>query len=376
MSDDESTELSGCSDAELMAEARAGGHAPLAELWRRHHRAGVQAARRCTASLDPDDLVSEAFTRIIRAMRAGGGPRDAFRPYLYATIRNVAARWASTDRTVTTDDWSLLDDPEVGEDPAVRALERTLTARAFRSLPDRWQSVLWYTEVEGLDPHEVAPLLGLSPNAVAALAYRAREALRTAWLQAHVADSRTPPDCAWSVSRLGEHARDQLSPTNRRRMLAHLQQCTRCSILAEEIDDLASHAALVLVPLMLGATAAGAAPTQSGASSATLASMAPVPALPVVPALPAVMAASSAAASSGAFSVLAPVLVAAVVMLGAASSVSGAVPATRTPDAGSTSTDGDSVSTDGLIADVETEALDIVDNPVASIPPLLGAPLG
>ena len=42
--------------------------------------------------------------------------------------------------------------------------------------------VLWHTEVEGQRPAEVAPLLGMSPNSVSALAYRAREGLRQAFV--------------------------------------------------------------------------------------------------------------------------------------------------------------------------------------------------
>ena len=55
-----------------------------------------------------------------------------------------------------------------------------MIARAFASLPERWQAVLWHTEIEGARPADVAPLLGLTANSVAALAYRAREGLRQA----------------------------------------------------------------------------------------------------------------------------------------------------------------------------------------------------
>ena len=58
-----------------------------------------------------------------------------------------------------------------------------MIARAFASLPERWQAVLWHTEIEGARPADVAPLLGLTANGVAALAYRAREGLRQAYLQ-------------------------------------------------------------------------------------------------------------------------------------------------------------------------------------------------
>jgi hypothetical protein len=65
-------------------------------------------------------------------------------------------------------------------DPAAADLERTMIARAFASLPQRWQAVLWHTEIEGARPAEVATLLGLTANGVAALACRAREGLRQA----------------------------------------------------------------------------------------------------------------------------------------------------------------------------------------------------
>ena len=78
------------------------------------------------------------------------------------------------------------------EDTAVAELDSTLAARAFHRLPERWQTVLWHTEVEQESPAEVAPLLGLTPNGVAALAYRAREGLRQAYLQEHLANGVGP----------------------------------------------------------------------------------------------------------------------------------------------------------------------------------------
>ncbi|MCW5950718.1 MAG: sigma-70 family RNA polymerase sigma factor [Propionibacteriaceae bacterium] len=46
--------------------------------------------------MDPDDVVAEAFTRIWSALCAGGGPEQAFGPYLRATVRNVAITLATT----------------------------------------------------------------------------------------------------------------------------------------------------------------------------------------------------------------------------------------------------------------------------------------
>ena len=45
--------------------------------------------------------------------------------------------------------------------------------------------VLWHLEVENQKPADIAPLLGMSANSVSALAYRAREGLRQAYLNMH-----------------------------------------------------------------------------------------------------------------------------------------------------------------------------------------------
>jgi hypothetical protein len=58
----------------------------------------------------------------------------------------------------------------------------SLAADAFASLPQRWRMVLWHTEMEGETPAQVAPLLGMTPNSVSALAYRARKRLRKTYL--------------------------------------------------------------------------------------------------------------------------------------------------------------------------------------------------
>jgi len=48
-----------------------------------------------------DDVVAEAFARVLAAIRAGGGPDHAFRPYLLAAVRNLANDWIAARRRVT-----------------------------------------------------------------------------------------------------------------------------------------------------------------------------------------------------------------------------------------------------------------------------------
>lgn len=269
------------SDAELIERARSGDTRAFGELWRRHYRSAARVARQFTSSIDADDLVSEAYARIYQRVLAGGGPTGAFRPYLYTTIRNLASSWGAASRDVQVDIIEDFEDDRIPDDPAAWALDRTLTARAFRSLPERWQTVLWYTEVEGMDPHEVAPLMGMTANGVAALSYRAREGLRKAWLQAHVSDATASGECQWTMSRLGEKARDGLSNRDRERLTVHLADCAKCTIVSEEVDEVGSHLAMVLLPLLLGGVAGGSLLATLAQSSPASAAASAIPDVPV-----------------------------------------------------------------------------------------------
>lgn len=269
------------SDETLILQARGGDRSAFAELWTRHARSGLKVARGFTSSLEAEDLVAEAYTRIFQRVLDGGGPDGAFRPYLYTTIRNLASRWGGARKDIQIEDIEDIEDTTVLADAPIEALDRSLTVRAFRDLPERWQSVLWYTEIEGMDPHEVAPILGMTANGVAALAYRAREGLRKAWLQAHVTMPGRTDDCRWCIQRLGDKARNSLSDREHARLGAHLSACVSCSIVAEEVDDVGSRLAFVMLPLLLGATVGGTLLASLGApSSATAASLATLPTVP------------------------------------------------------------------------------------------------
>ena len=245
-------DLTTLSDDELVELARDGDSSAYGELWRRHSGIGTSIARRYYEIADADDLVSEAFARILTTMQRGGGPRSGFRPYLITTIGNVARRWATRSRDSASDDLDLLEDPKTLDDPVVAATDQEFALQAFKSLPERWQSVLWYSAVEGMGPTEVAGYLGMSPNAAAVLAHRARAGLRTAWVQAHLNDATLSDDCRWTAGRLGRHASGALSARERARVTDHLATCKACRARARELDQLTSKLAVLLVPALLG----------------------------------------------------------------------------------------------------------------------------
>lgn len=169
-------------DDQIIRAVREGDNRHFALLWFRHAEAARCAARLIAPLADPDDLVSEAFATILRLTRSGGGPNDAFRPYLLATVRNTAARWAHWDEVLPIDVLSEHDFGRGEADPIERASERAVIVETLLTLTPRYRALLWYLNVEGMKPRELAPLMGMTPNAVSVLAFRARDSFRKAWL--------------------------------------------------------------------------------------------------------------------------------------------------------------------------------------------------
>src|SRR4051794_41475889 len=77
----------GPSDAELIARVRNGDLEAYGELYARHHYAAERMARQLVPANDADDLASEAFAKVLDALRVGGGPDVSFRAYLLTTVR-------------------------------------------------------------------------------------------------------------------------------------------------------------------------------------------------------------------------------------------------------------------------------------------------
>lgn len=228
----------GETDTDLLAAVRAGDTTAYGTLYERHSPASRQLAFTLTRDAsDAEDLVAETFTKVLATLRSGRGPLVAFRAYLHTTMRHVCYHQARRDRRIEfTDDLSRYDAGVPFHDPALARLEQAYAARAFRELPPRWRAILWHTEVEGASPAEIAPRLGLSPNAVAVLAHRAREGLRRSYLQQHVAEAEHP-ECRWAGDHLGSHVRGRLANRESARLRAHLAWCAECRTRLDEVTD-------------------------------------------------------------------------------------------------------------------------------------------
>jgi hypothetical protein len=96
---------------------------------------------------------------------------------------------------------------------------------------------------------------------MSALARRAREGLRAAYLQAHLAADDGRSSCAAIRSKLGTYTAGGVQGVEERRIRAHLDTCSSCSQLYTELNEvcatLRANAAFLVVPSTLGLAFAG-----------------------------------------------------------------------------------------------------------------------
>lgn len=249
-------------DRDLLARVREGDDSAYGELFSRHADAIRRfSLRHVREAAEADDLTAESFFRMLQAIRRGSGPTDHVRTYLLTVARRVAWEWSGRRRDVPVEDEELGRRVEPVSDNANSRAEHNLITRAFSSLPERWRVVLWRVEVEGERPASVAPHFGLSPNAMSALARRAREGLRAAYLQAHLAADDGRSSCAAIRSKLGTYTAGGVQGVEERRIRAHLDTCSACTQLHTELNEvcatLRASAAYLIVPSALGLAFAG-----------------------------------------------------------------------------------------------------------------------
>lgn len=222
------------SDVDLLAALRDGDADAYTELWRRHIDVALRVARRYSPE-HAEDLASESFLAVYnQVVVVGKGPTENFRAYLFATMRNAAMRLNKEDHLVDTD--PELDSVDFND--ALSTIEDRAEASdvlaAFQALPDRWQRVLWLTEVEDAKRPRVAADLGIKPNAVSALYRRAREGLRLQWLtqqvpteldadSGHIAVELPKLVVSGKIDRPGQH------------ISHHLEHCPQCRATSHEL---------------------------------------------------------------------------------------------------------------------------------------------
>jgi RNA polymerase sigma factor (sigma-70 family) len=255
-------------DDELMSRTRAGEKDAFDELYRRHAGAARRTARAILGSRqEADDVVADAFVGVLRAVDGGLGPRDNFRSYLLACVRNGCKMTWRANRPLPKDPSAFDDGSLAFEDPE-RYVESGIVAAAFASLSPCWQQTLWLTAVEGECTDEVARQLRRSPSAVPALALRAREAFAEAYLSQHMARV-TLEQCKWVAPKLAGYVRGHIGESDRMRVAAHLDECPDCRTAIAGLRDVNSCLRSLTLPAGLGVFAASGLGASSAGGIAT-----------------------------------------------------------------------------------------------------------
>lgn len=240
-------------DDELIAAVRAGDTGAYSVLYHRHLGSALAYARRMGGPHDPQDVAQEAFLKILKSTIGGGGPEEGFAGYLMRAVRNESIDRSRRAKEFAVDDVEAVDGAALAVPDGVDALlDRDLMGRAFQKLPEKWQEILWLTEVEGMAPRSLTETLQLSPNAIAQLSRRAREGLRSAWLQEHIDVSTGDQECRRVARLLGEYERGLLSSARGKRVDAHLEGCAKCAAALTDLQQLSTRMRGLLLPVVLG----------------------------------------------------------------------------------------------------------------------------
>ncbi len=262
------------SDAELIARVRAGDTASFEELYQRH----IDNSRRVAGVVawsgeEAEDVAAEALTSVLALLRDGGGPDGELAPYLRTVIRRlVAERHRAAAAGHGTPGNPV--DATSQHHKADLVTAHSMVRQAYETLPPRWQQVLWRSEIEGEPPGALAAAFDSTPDAAAALAYRAREGLRRAYLGLHLARGRRE-ECKAVGTKVSALARGALDVEDRPAVRAHLAECAACRERYEEMLLLVTDLPGVLTPALLGiaaprpaATAGAGAPVPAGSAAA------------------------------------------------------------------------------------------------------------
>jgi DNA-directed RNA polymerase specialized sigma24 family protein len=209
------TDTTMMNDEDLVAAAGRGDQQAFDELHRRHAPLAWRLAHAVTGR--PEDAVravAEGTGATFTAVRAG-----RFQAHSHAITLATASRNAALDLRRGQD---AIASPIAADDAD------PFLAGAFGALPERWRSVLWLRDAEGLPADHVAPIVELTPEAVDQLAVRARRGLRERCLKAHAATS-TSRDCTRAIARLGALEDGTLGEGDQANLERHLAGCEACT---------------------------------------------------------------------------------------------------------------------------------------------------
>jgi DNA-directed RNA polymerase specialized sigma24 family protein len=227
-------------DDQLLSAVRAGDTEAFSQLYLRYARAAQHAATQLVDSPESsEDVTAEAFTVLLEQLLAGNGPTLRFWPDLLTELRATKCRTMPSDDSRFTDHEDVMDGclSDAQLDSLRREREYGLVLEAFASLSIRSRTVLRRLQIRGMSVDAVAASLRTDTNLVARAAATATEALRVAYLQAHVPSSISLA-CVEPASRLAAWLCGHLAQQPRQQVSRPVAQCSACAHVADDLARL------------------------------------------------------------------------------------------------------------------------------------------
>jgi len=121
-----------------------------------------------------EDCVSESFSRFLKALQTGKGPRDYLQAYLFRTAHNLIVDHYRRHAEHPTEELDEdLPQAENAEDTADQNLRQNRVRAALHQLTEDQQQVVALKFLEGLENEEIARVLHKPVGAVKSLQHRA-----------------------------------------------------------------------------------------------------------------------------------------------------------------------------------------------------------
>jgi hypothetical protein len=194
------------------------------------------AAQSVRSPEDGEDVTSAAFLVLFEQLLAGNGPTLWFWPDLLGQLRDVTCRPTPCAELRFTDvaeiPGACLSDALL--DSVRRERELEITIEAYAGLSGQARKLLRCLLVQGMSVDAIAASLRTDRKLVIRAAAVATEALRVAYLRAHVPPSLSPA-CAEPAGRLAAWLCGHLSTQPAQQVSRHVADCSPCAHAAHQL---------------------------------------------------------------------------------------------------------------------------------------------
>jgi RNA polymerase sigma-70 factor (ECF subfamily) len=166
------------SEQELLTQAGQFNTQALAEIYDLYSPRLYRYAMRLLGDASTaEDCVSETFSRFLKALQVGKGPRDYLQAYLFRTAHNLVVDHYRRQPVIEELDDDL-PEPETTEESAALNLSQRRVRNALKQLTEDQQQVVSLKFLEGWENEAVAKALNKPVGAVKSLQHRALAQLK------------------------------------------------------------------------------------------------------------------------------------------------------------------------------------------------------